>query len=129
MTRAGNIFVLIITAAIAGLAWGIGTGAWIDGSTTYASHTMSGDQWTVRGAAGQPAVDTLTGDDWTILGGSIGPLEDTCLGDLDGSGIVDITDLLDFLSVYGTADADLNGDGLGDVNDLLVLLAAFGGCG
>jgi hypothetical protein len=45
---------------------------------------------------------------------------------MDGSGEVDITDLLAFLSVFGTPDADLNGDGVGDINDLLILLSQFG---
>lgn len=55
-----------------------------------------------------------------------------CAADLDGSGIVDVVDLLLLLGSWGTtagfSDADLNFDGLVDVTDLLVLLNAWGPC-
>jgi hypothetical protein len=52
----------------------------------------------------------------------------TCDGDLDGSGGVDVNDLLALLSDFGGTDAssDLDDSGTVDVNDLLALLSAFG---
>ncbi len=51
-----------------------------------------------------------------------------CIGDVNGDGVTDIGDLLDFLAGYGGTDPalDLNGDGMVDVTDLLALLADFG---
>ncbi|MCH2139937.1 MAG: hypothetical protein MK100_02750 [Phycisphaerales bacterium] len=129
MTRTRHILALAAITLIAGIASAIGLGGWIENDTTYGSQSLSGDQWTMRAVAGQPTVATLSGDGWTMTGGRIGPADEICIGDWDGSGAVDITDLLTFLSVYGTEAADLNGDGLGDINDLLILLGAFGGCG
>ena len=57
--------------------------------------------------------------------------EDTpCPGDIDGSGEVDVDDILLVLGAYGTDDpaGDINGDGIVDVNDILAVVAAFGPC-
>ncbi|MDP6891027.1 MAG: GC-type dockerin domain-anchored protein, partial [Phycisphaerales bacterium] len=57
--------------------------------------------------------------------------EDTpCPGDIDGSGEVDVNDVLLVLGAYGTDDpaGDINGDGIVDVNDILAVVAAFGPC-
>lgn len=52
-----------------------------------------------------------------------------CPWDLDGSGIVGTTDLLDLLSQWGTAgSADFDGDGNVGTSDLLALLANWGPC-
>lgn len=56
---------------------------------------------------------------------------DVCqyLGDLNGDGIVDITDLLALLGAFGCtecADTDLNGDGVVSVQDVLILLQVWG---
>ena len=55
---------------------------------------------------------------------------DTCFGDFDGSGAVEVADLLDLLSAFGNACAgcatDLDGDGSVQVSDLLNLLSVFG---
>lgn len=51
------------------------------------------------------------------------------LGDLNGDGIVDITDLLALLGAFGCTectDTDLNGDGVVSVQDVLILLEAWG---
>ena len=53
----------------------------------------------------------------------------SCAEDIDGSGNVDVNDLLSVLSAFGSAGAageDIDGDGLVNVNDLLQLLGAFG---
>jgi hypothetical protein len=60
-------------------------------------------------------------------------LEPICPGDFDGSGAVDIVDLLDLLAAWGSSDptydiAPAGGDGTVDIQDLLGLLATWGGC-
>jgi len=58
--------------------------------------------------------------------------EDTndCPGDLDGSGAVDVNDILLVLAAFGSADpaGDTNGDGIVDVNDVLNVVGAYGPC-
>jgi predicted outer membrane repeat protein len=55
--------------------------------------------------------------------------EAPCPGDLDGNGMVDVTDLLALLGNFGgTGDGDINDDGVIDVSDLLILLGAWGPC-
>ncbi len=48
--------------------------------------------------------------------------------DINGDGVVNVSDLLILLSLWGTSDcrADFNGDGDVNVSDLLILLAAWG---
>jgi len=53
------------------------------------------------------------------------------LGDLNGDGVVNVSDLLILLGAWGPVepggfDADLNGDGVVNVSDLLILLANWG---
>ena len=54
----------------------------------------------------------------------------TCVGDFDGSGAVEVADLLDLLSKFGNecsgCATDLDGDGSVQVSDLLNLLSVFG---
>jgi len=55
----------------------------------------------------------------------------TCLPDIDGSGDVGTTDLLDLLANWGPCDAcpaDINSDGVVDILDLLLLLECWGLC-
>ena len=56
--------------------------------------------------------------------------EDPCLGDVNGSGAVDVDDILQVLSAFGTNDpsGDVNGDGVVDVDDILGVVGAFGPC-
>ncbi len=55
-----------------------------------------------------------------------------CPADLNGDGVVDVSDLLMLLSDWGSCPgdcpADLNGDGVVDVSDLLMLLSDWGSC-
>ena len=57
---------------------------------------------------------------------------DDCVGDIDGSGSVEVNDVLLLLSSWGDCsppcDADLNNDGSVDVNDVLMLLSLWGEC-
>jgi len=55
-----------------------------------------------------------------------------CQGDLNGDGVVNVTDLLLMLAFWGPVGAlpaaDLNGDGVVNVSDLLILLSNWGTC-
>jgi hypothetical protein len=69
----------------------------------------------------------LTLDQMAALGFEAPP---DCPADLDGSGSVEVNDLLLLLASWGSSggDADLDGSGTVEVNDLLILLAAWGPC-
>ena len=53
-----------------------------------------------------------------------------CPGDLDGDGIVGVSDTLDLLANFGCVgndcEGDLDGDTVVGVSDILELLSAFG---
>ena len=49
-----------------------------------------------------------------------------CPGDFDGSGVIDVNDVLHLISSWGTEGGDVDGNGTTDVNDLLELLAIYG---
>ena len=53
-----------------------------------------------------------------------------CEGDTDGSGAVDVGDLLTIIEQWGSDDsvADINGDGIVDVADLLAIVGNWGPC-
>jgi hypothetical protein len=54
-----------------------------------------------------------------------------CPADSDGSGAVDVSDLLDLLAAWGPCPScpqDNDGNDVVDVDDLLILLAAWGAC-
>jgi len=57
-------------------------------------------------------------------------LFEACGADVYGDEMVDVTDLLEILSLWGTGDvyADVNGDDIVDVLDLLMVLANWGPC-
>ena len=63
-----------------------------------------------------------------------GVLDDceNCEGDIDGSGAVEVNDLLALLALWGPCpnpcDADLDGDGEVEVDDILALLSLWGDC-
>jgi hypothetical protein len=55
--------------------------------------------------------------------------DNPCTGDLDGSGQVDVDDILAAIGSYGSgAGGDVDGDGDTDVDDLLLIVGAFGPC-
>jgi hypothetical protein len=56
--------------------------------------------------------------------------DQTCLGDVDGSGAVDVQDLVAVVLAWGSSDpaADVNGDGTVDVQDLVAVIVAWGPC-
>lgn len=82
---------------------------------------------TVYDAAGQ---DQGTLNSWSLRIAPFG-MNCDCPADIDGDGMVNVTDLLALLAVWGPnpqIPADINGDGQVDVQDLLELLAAWGPC-
>jgi hypothetical protein len=92
------------------------------GGHTLSVHVVDSTLW-VRDEAARDAL--MTRDlSWQV------EAVDQCPADLDGSGEVDVNDLLILIGVYGTNDpaGDANGDGVVDTNDVLVLLAAWGAC-
>lgn len=62
----------------------------------------------------------------------LSPDPNVCSSDVNGDSTVDVNDLLQILSSYGStaatdiAGGDTNGDGIVDVNDLLGVLSAYG---
>lgn len=64
--------------------------------------------------------------------GTLGPVDDGPLGDLNGDGVVNVSDLLILFGAWGDCPeagecpADLNGDGFVNVSDLLILFANWG---
>ena len=100
-----------------------------------------GEMWTtggdyeLSGTIGQPDAGVLmTGGDYELTGGFwAGAAEDEfCYGDLDGDNDIDLADLAQLLSNYGTPsgavyeDGDLDADGDVDLADLAALLAHYG---
>jgi hypothetical protein len=66
----------------------------------------------------------------TFLGAGV-PCTTPCPGDVDGDGIVSVTDLLIILAAWGPNaghPADLDFDGVVGVNDLLIVLGSWGAC-
>jgi hypothetical protein len=53
---------------------------------------------------------------------------DDCPADFDGSGRVDVADLLHLIAAWGSEAGDIDGDGTTNVADLLALLEAYGEC-
>jgi hypothetical protein len=63
--------------------------------------------------------------------GTLTIVEDgACVGDTDGSGVVDVTDLVNVIIAWGTDDpaADVSGDGIVDVLDLVQVILNWGVC-
>ena len=57
--------------------------------------------------------------------------DEPCLGDVDGSGAVNVDDVLIVLGFFGEASngpADLDGDGVVSVNDVLIVIGGWGPC-
>ena len=100
-----------------------------------------GEMWTtggdfeLSGTIGQSdAGVVMAGGDFELAGGFwAGAAEDEfCYGDLDGDNDIDLADLAQLLSNYGTPsgavyeDGDLDADGDVDLADLAALLAVYG---
>jgi len=90
-----------------------------------------GDTGDVYCACGEDGLPTGSTSGWFLECVEI-ELHD-CTGDINGSGEVDVSDLLEVIAQWGTCSAsctgDVSGDGVVDVTDLLELIAAWGPCG
>ena len=58
------------------------------------------------------------------------PDECECPADINGDGFVNVNDILELLSVYGSTDenGDINDDGIVGVDDILILIGTWGPC-
>jgi hypothetical protein len=88
--------------------------------TTNGIHFMS--------SIGQPFYTTLSGSTAGFTQGFQQPGYLNCPGDFDNNGIVNITDLLIFNTVFSTnnLNADMNGDGFIGVTDLIMFITLIG---
>jgi hypothetical protein len=57
-------------------------------------------------------------------------VNNSCIADLNGDGVVNITELLQVVSEWGQSDvpADINQDGIVNVTDLLLIMDSWGPC-
>jgi hypothetical protein len=98
--------------------------------------TSEGGGFSLSGTIGQPDAGTMSGGDFTLVGGfwAGGAAADpgpTCTGDLNGDGVVNVSDLLILFDSWGSCPgcpADFNGDGVVNVSDLLILFDNWGAC-
>ena len=92
----------------------------------------TGGGFGLSGTIGQPdAGVVMTGGGFALTGGFWAAANDTyapCPGDLNGDGVVDLTDLAILLSDFdctGGCAGDVDADGDADLTDLAILLANF----
>lgn len=119
-------------AALAPLGGGDFDLAWhtIDGG----GGTSSGGGFELAGTMGQhDAGQTMTGGSFALTGGFWAGAGSApgipCPWDLDGSGSVGTSDLLELFAQWGTAGpADFDESGSVGTNDLLILFANWGPC-
>lgn len=115
----------VYTAQRDGIFWRVGNPITIPsgyGSAGFGRNTKMGGGSLLIGA---PAYASSRGVVFQI------PLDDVlpCPADLNGSGNVDVSDILLVISNWGsTGRADINGDSIVDVTDLLHLLDSWGEC-
>jgi hypothetical protein len=96
----------------------------------------TGGNFELSGTIGQPDASTtvMTGGGYELAGGFWAGAgeEEFCYGDLDGDNDIDLADLAQLLSNYGTTsgavyeDGDLDLDGDVDLADLAGLLSVYG---
>ncbi|UCD76889.1 MAG: right-handed parallel beta-helix repeat-containing protein [Phycisphaerales bacterium] len=76
-------------------------------------------------------VDTGNGEPPIVDMGAYEFQGESCPADLNGDGIVDIDDLFQVLSAWGSCDEcpeDINEDGTVDIDDIFAVLASWGPC-
>lgn len=117
-------------------AAGMNVGAWSNSlpsdqnGTTVSAYVMEWDDL--------PDCNGNGVDDWTDIvtgtsedvDGNFEPDECQCLPDIDGTGVVDVVDVLIVIARWGGSgpEGDVNMDGMVDVADLLLVLDAWGSC-
>lgn len=109
-----------------------GQTAWEQASFSVANHVEPTANVRVRFSVADNPNDSITEagiDDFVVTEIGCG---EVCTGDLNNSGTVDVSDLLDLLGAWGECDgecpADFDNSGAVDVSDLLALLGNWGGC-
>ena len=132
ITLLAAIGVLAVTTSLS--AWNNTGNEWqIEASSLAGGGMMSGGDWGIVGTLGQSINGDASGGDWDLSGGFTpdGDVTPPCPGDIDGSGAVDVSDLLTLLGAWGPCNgcaSDLDNNGLVDVSDLLTVLAEWGEC-
>jgi hypothetical protein len=110
------------------------TTAWIDGHTMQISPAVPrGRNYKLQFAvASAGTIEAVAGvDDIAITQAPLPPL---CPADVNGSGAVDIDDLLTVINAWGSTGApgtvpgDVNQSGMTDIDDLLLVINAWGMC-
>jgi hypothetical protein len=110
------------------------TTAWIDGHTMQISPAVPrGRNYKLQFAvASAGTIEAVAGvDDIAITQAPLPPL---CPADVNGSGAVDIDDLLTVINAWGstgtpgTVPGDVNQSGTTDIDDLLLVINAWGNC-
>ncbi|MHC4615761.1 MAG: C25 family cysteine peptidase [Planctomycetota bacterium] len=117
---------------------------WDNGDGTIADSSWSEQVFDISAVAdGEPFVYVRWGYEigsgaWAYSGWNIDDIEiwgvppsgPDCPADLNGDGVVDVTDFLQLLAVWGQSGVpeDINGDGIVDILDFLELIASWGPC-
>ncbi|MHC4649880.1 MAG: C25 family cysteine peptidase [Planctomycetota bacterium] len=117
---------------------------WDNGDGTIADSSWSEQIFDISEVAdGEPSVYVRWGYEigsgaWAYSGWNIDDIEiwgvppsgPDCPADLNGDGVVDVTDFLQLLAVWGQSGVpeDINGDGIVDILDFLELIASWGPC-
>jgi hypothetical protein len=131
MNKTLNQFQTMFTVAAAVLTLATSASAQVDNPVVSAGGAVLADGTML--VVGEVAIGTIgTGPSEIDLGAIPCWLETPCLGDIDGNGVVNLSDLTVLLSNFGTPtgagleDGDLQGDGDVDLSDLTLLLSVYG---
>lgn len=94
---------------------------------------VTGGNFVLAGTAGQPdAGGPMTGGSFSFTGGFWGGIKPSyiCPADLNGSGVVDIDDLVIVITNWGNLGGrgDANVNGVVDIDDLVLVITAWGMC-
>ena len=99
-----------------------------DGTLRLSWLGVSSDDSIVGLSRGDGMPPAFIQSDFTTLPGC----DELLAGDVNGDGVVDVTDLLMIISAYGPCPGcpeDLDGDGLAGATDILIVLANWGMAG
>jgi hypothetical protein len=82
----------------------------------------------ITSSIGQPFFTTLSGTTVGLTQGFQQPGYLNCPGDFDNNGVINVTDLLIFNTVFSSnnLNSDMNGDGFVGVTDLIIFITLIG---